>query len=64
MIIKIPTVYSMGNFNRSIFDMDKIIWLSGFPVAFLGSQSFMQFHNTITQTLGCSCRLDTLIFGF
>lgn len=54
----------MGNFNRSVFDMDRIIWLFGFSVAFLGSQSLMQFHKTIVEMLGCSSRLDTLIFGF
>lgn len=66
-VIKIPDVDSVGNFSRSVFAMDKIIWLFGFPVAFLRSQSFTQFHNTIAQTLGCSCRLDipmTSIFGF
>lgn len=54
----------MGNFNRSVFDMDKIIWLFGFSVAFLGSQSFMQFHKTTAEMSGCSGRSDILIFGF
>lgn len=54
----------MGNSNKSVFDMDKIIWLFGFPVAFLGSQSSMQSHKTIAEMLGCSSRLDALIFGF